>query len=95
MNAPAAAGAHSPERSYLEYACSVMDKVYDVRALVEAARSRLDMFEHCDTDELVDVDRVLRIASAELHGIALRLDEKSYTYTLKGAPPNAPASGGA
>lgn len=70
--------------AYSEFSNAALDKVYDIRALVEAARCRLDSYEHCSrADELVDLDRVLCIAVGELNGLASRIDGKAYAYTLK------------
>jgi hypothetical protein len=74
--------------AYSEFSNAALDKVYDIRALIEAARCRLDAYEHASRDdELVDLDRVLHMAVRELSGLASRIDEKTYAYALKNPLP--------
>lgn len=75
--------------SYFDFAAFAIDTVYDIRALVDAARCLLDTYENATSDdELVDLGRLLGMAISQLSGLAFKIDEKTYAYTLKSPVPN-------
>jgi hypothetical protein len=74
--------ATTDSESYRAFSTKVLDTIYDIRALVESARSRMTQHDDCDTSyEIIDSCRVLRLATERLDAIALDVSNSEFRYT--------------